>query len=451
MEAAEWGVAFGEWAERLWIVQEQMLNPHGVMLRGPRLLAWDAVVAIPLLFDIELLPQAHVYPFCPRSPWDISQSLYFIWHRRTKLAEDPTVPKVSLLANLDRFDYLHCRDPRDRIYALLAVSRSELGIAPDYSKSNSTHRHYHQVSLRVLRDSSNFEALVIACRWYDSTGWVSPSWTLKPPPPPTLIAQFTSFAEHAPHPHFSRLPLPRFRSNDSVLVLRGRRIDAVATSAHATYFPDPAIAGTHDVNYVQRYSLLISSWSSILCHQGVSLNSVASLCRAITCRPTWPSNHETVYCFVCYFRLRVDSLKVAAAKLAIDISTILGQCNSVVEELDVLATETVVGDSASYPSQGSSLNPRSAEKRAIDKIMSHGFVRGRSFCVTTEGRVCNAMHGVEAGDAIIALAGSKSLFVLRPFGDKYRLAGDAFVDGLMLGEAYHGLDPNKVDYDIELV
>ena len=56
-------VAFGTWKQRLWMVQEQLLNKNTVMLRGQRLLSWDAVAVMPLLFDLQLLPQRHLDRF----------------------------------------------------------------------------------------------------------------------------------------------------------------------------------------------------------------------------------------------------------------------------------------------------------------------------------------------------------------------------------------------------
>jgi hypothetical protein len=43
-------LCFGEWATRLWIVQEQMLNTNNRMLHGHRLLSWDSVAVMPVLF-----------------------------------------------------------------------------------------------------------------------------------------------------------------------------------------------------------------------------------------------------------------------------------------------------------------------------------------------------------------------------------------------------------------
>jgi hypothetical protein len=61
------------------------------------------------------------------------------------------------------------------------------------------------------------------------------------------------------------------------------------------------------------------------------------------------------------------------------------------------------------------------------------------------------MHEVKQGNAIAALQGGDRLFILRPVSAKYRLIGDAYIHGMMFGEAYEGLNPNDVDYDIEIV
>jgi hypothetical protein len=62
------------------------------------------------------------------------------------------------------------------------------------------------------------------------------------------------------------------------------------------------------------------------------------------------------------------------------------------------------------------------------------------------------MNKIESDDVIAAFRGADRLYVLRPVeGGRYRLVGDAYVDGLMFGEAYEGVDADEVDYDIELI
>jgi hypothetical protein len=62
------------------------------------------------------------------------------------------------------------------------------------------------------------------------------------------------------------------------------------------------------------------------------------------------------------------------------------------------------------------------------------------------------MNKIEAEDVIAAFRGGDRFYVLRPAeGGRYRVIGDAYVYGLMNGEAYDDLDPDEVDYDIELI
>jgi hypothetical protein len=62
------------------------------------------------------------------------------------------------------------------------------------------------------------------------------------------------------------------------------------------------------------------------------------------------------------------------------------------------------------------------------------------------------MNKIESGDVIAAFRGADKLYALRPVeGGRYRLVGDAYVDGLMFGEAYEGVDADEVVYDIELI
>lgn len=64
----------------------------------------------------------------------------------------------------------------------------------------------------------------------------------------------------------------------------------------------------------------------------------------------------------------------------------------------------------------------------------------------------SAINRMEEGDEVMALEGSDVLWVLRPVGNnRYGLVGGIWADGLMFGEAYEGLDPDEVGYDIEIV
>jgi len=68
-------VAYGEWTQRLWIVQEQCLNREVVMLHGTNLLSWDAVTTLALMFSLSLLPRSYAELFERKSLSDSGYTL----------------------------------------------------------------------------------------------------------------------------------------------------------------------------------------------------------------------------------------------------------------------------------------------------------------------------------------------------------------------------------------
>jgi len=85
------------------------------------------------------------------------------------------------------------------------------------------------------------------------------------------------------------------------------------------------------------------------------------------------------------------------------------------------------------------------------KISSQKMTFGRTFGVTQQKRVVNFTFKAEVGDQIALVQGGSLPYVLRPAGDKFRFVGDVCVPGVMFSEAYTGLDPDDVDYEIRLI
>jgi Heterokaryon incompatibility protein (HET) len=127
-------VAFGEWAQRLWMVQEQILNHEAVMLRGSQLLLWDAVAVMSILFYIELLPGRYYQrlwmesrPQGHLSRTSIARSVYSMWHDRRRktlirhgTSESDDAFDVFLL-NLIYYRELECQDQRVGLSFLRAI------------------------------------------------------------------------------------------------------------------------------------------------------------------------------------------------------------------------------------------------------------------------------------------------------------------------------------------
>jgi hypothetical protein len=82
----------------------------------------------------------------------------------------------------------------------------------------------------------------------------------------------------------------------------------------------------------------------------------------------------------------------------------------------------------------------------LEEIETFGIVkslamwRGRSFGVTSCGKVFSALNLAKVGDVIVALEGSRDrLWTLRPVeGKGFRLVGDVYIAGYMKGQHYVG-------------
>jgi hypothetical protein len=73
-------------------------------------------------------------------------------------------------------------------------------------------------------------------------------------------------------------------------------------------------------------------------------------------------------------------------------------------------------------------------------------IYGRRFILTEKGYFGLVSHAVRNGDAVVVLVGSELPFTLRPLSTKgeYRLAGDAYIHGVMNGEIMESMKAKSV-------
>ncbi|CZR66895.1 uncharacterized protein PAC_16796 [Phialocephala subalpina] len=426
-------------------------------------------------FFLDLFPSKYVDRFweeecmhASQTHFDIAQSVYTLWSQRQSQKEQHPESRKSLVELMSWHEHLHCWDPRDRIFAMLAISSdaSALGIVPDYSDSAAVDLVFLDASVRILQNPEFLSlSLLLACSWAECQAWTEdsagssdpaptsalPSWSLGPPHSP-----IPGWSVHStPHPRNSPRAPPYFRLDQTVLVLKGGVIDRISMSTPVSFHSHSVSLGIADESYIQTWSQRLRSWTAVLIHLGVNLENVAAFSRALTTSINWSPTvwdghsvtEATAFAFWSYFRQLANYVREYACEVAMeDVTATTKTCDSVMRELFAL----LFGDSVVelfHPD--SALGPE--EESASDGIWSHCQIQGRSFCVTETGRVCNAMNQAREGDMVAAFEGTSRLWILRPVGTKYLLIGEAFVDGLMNGEAYEGIDPDEVDYEIELV
>jgi hypothetical protein len=66
-------------------------------------------------------------------------------------------------------------------------------------------------------------------------------------------------------------------------------------------------------------------------------------------------------------------------------------------------------------------------------------LKGRAICLVEGNRICLAPGHTRGGDIVTLFLGGPTLYVVRPTADKYLYIGDAFMYGLMNGEALRNL------------
>jgi hypothetical protein len=457
-------LCFGEWATRLWIVQEQMLNTDNRMLHGHRLLSWGSVAVVPVLFFLKFLPRQHVYTFWEtnhksrtNSPWDFVTSIFSIW-----ITYNPARQKAAtmrpchsqLLTNMSRFVTMQCRDPRDYVFALLAISSDSigLGITPDYSKSPN--QFFLDTTISMAESYQSLDYLTFACRTDNLSDLTHSSWAVTSPRPAYLWSRTLRYRVFSPHPFLILYAPPRFFADGktNALTLKGRILDHFSFTKSPIYQSKSFILDISDADYTETLSQLTEALSDVICDLGITLENAAALCRTLILDPNWKPTHgqgsptqQTAYHFWCYFRCLVKGIEDNSIRLCLKVHA-AARSHHLIKTLAPLILET------SLNSFSNEAELRPSEVDTAMHVWNYMAFQGRSFCTTQQRRVCSCMNKIENDDVIAAFGGADRLYVLRPVeGGRYRLVGDAYVDGLMFGEAYEGVDADEVVYDIELI
>ena len=459
-------VCFGEWIQRLWIVQEQLLNRNIDMLRGCHILSWDSVVGIIILSHLGLLPQNLLDTLLeqPIRQMDrdglLSISVFRLWLRRKRIVEDRARPQIwSLHDNMIWCSALKCRDPRDRIYALLAISHDAetLGIVPDYSESNTSSALAIWLSQRFFQADDDLNKLTSACCWrLPESARETPSWAMEVARPETLFTFRQTFSKDSFSPH------PRNTTNTPVrffltpvglaMIVKGRILDSVSFPTAATFVRVRGLNRVYGHLALESLKKFLSNISRLSWQLDPSVEHAAGLSRTLMAykSPAQPTDiqltmEDEAYRLLCFYRVHLSIVREKSPLNGQNFDSMVANGVQLVLKLASLIPG-VIGDEFDPESE-----LRADEEEAIQDFCEHALCYGRSFNLTEAGRFCNAMGDVQQGDSIAAFQGSDRLFVLRPVAGSYQLIGDAYVDGLMDGEAYENIEYETVDHDIELV
>lgn len=473
---ADWqwlvGLCFGEYVTRLWIVQEQTLNQNLQLVQGRHVYDWNEVTSIALLWYFMIIPFAPLAQYWRTNPSYrglshdyVIQSILTIWNKRNFGRSIEHAPKLMDNIRVHGF-YLRCRDPRDRIYALLSLSAdtAELGIDIDYSKSPA--QIFHQTSVVLLRaDVWSIDMLSWTCRRDNLADDGIPSWAIRNPRPILLSANSSPPGLYAVHP---KRPLTRqlqFRENDSVLVARGRIITCVTRSVQPFYISESMILEWWDESCMRSMIEVSEMLAATLTADEVNKTNVVALFYALqsggTLSDAGQFSGAELHHLYCLLRDLSRPRDAEWPKPALEYlpdqaqqeykSRMRGPLDFISSIGRMLDAEGICHSSVDEPATPEELITSQKAKR-------YNRFNGRAFCMTDSGALCTVGNVAHKGDVIATIEGSDRFWALRPASPatlgvsmRYRIVGDAWVYGMMHGEAYAGLNPDIVDGEIELI
>jgi len=354
-----------------------------------------------------------------------------------------------------KYANLECGDPRDHIYALLAISsKNDLDVQIDYPKANSVSQAFVQVSIKILQSCGNLEPLESALRWDHSSDLTHPSWALH-----TLRSidlEVDAIQNHKPHPQAKFTTTPRFYLDDKVLILRGRVVGTIAVSTPPTYYNQPVQLHREDEAHIKLVSQRVVNVLYVLASLELTVENICALARttvdesAVLSRSEClvPGSTEFAIAFGLWVLLRgqVRWIEYQSTKQEVDNNQAINEAKHWIQQMAKLLLTT---NQFERFSTADNLNEGGTEIYAAWN--GRALFRGRCLCIADNNLIYNGTHGAKKGDSIAVFQGGHVLYILRPVDTRYRLIGTVFVQGLMNGELHEGLDPDEVDYDIELV
>lgn len=394
-------VISGPWTERVWLVQENVVNANTKFLRGCRFTSWGPIRLVCLLSCIGLVPRVR------------SDNILALLRRREawkyRASKTSVQSPLKLRRLLGMAAWLRCWDPKDRIYAVLGLANDagELGIAPDYAKS--TVQTLTNVAVAFVRRDLLTRTRALFHLVWSSRGKSSdpalPSWV----PAYTDSGYYRSYMVGNASETNARAAALRlantvhFESSSSlencILVTKGLRLDFELEECLGTMPPRPLIDTLDAVELTQVLCLFenVRQFHASRVLDTLSMGRLREIAE--------PAAAEAVAGIL-------DLLRRATSGDRIENQGNPGQF--------FLRTSSLPGgvDSAAYH---------------LLKQQEYGC---RSVWMANNQRLCLTPNRAHRGDIAVVLFGGDWVYFLRPSGDKFEYIGWGYVAGCMHGEPF---------------
>lgn len=433
------------WFERLWVVQEVLMNENIIVQCGNEMFTWELMEELEGHFSRQLALEATLLP--------LGKASGDTW-RGSYAYNGPPTPGPELL---HRIRYAKCHrhslhfhqivqvftsqeasDPRDFIYGLLsAAPHSEAAlISPDYRKTTSdVYTDFARVMIKKFELKSLLNRVALD-RNSDIKvpSWV-PNWATNPGnggncPIPMNSALFRA----------SKLYLGVWELTDDAQILRvkGRQVGCLEDTGVHMRRLNPNHTDEDEIKFGAQSMLNLSDFVidamalARLCDFYSKESSRASMLALTCCRENFRAGdfataEEVTKAFIGLYDAALSELRALNFLLQEESSWwMVRQWQKVSRTMKewhvewkgqrdfIQALEQATSDCAKY---------------FIPNIQANRIVR------TDSGLLANVTWRCEVGDIIAIVYGCNTPFLLRPVSTGYLLVGECYVYGLMDGEA----------------
>jgi Heterokaryon incompatibility protein (HET) len=379
-----------KWWTRAWIIQEvsARTNFAPIIYCGQRHVDWDE-----LMLTNVCLEQASRLEGFP-SYW--SPVIYKLTNVRHSRSEKQKFFQALDLCTIAR-DF-ESRDPRDNVYSILSIALdgAHERLYPNYDLSVeqvytnfATHLIEQYLSLDILRRCGESKS-------FSLPSWV-PDWTVIAPQPFQAISNKGSRSIDVYNASKGRVAVPEFQENGQVLVAYGNLFDEVVDTIDIDPWPS-----TSELLHVQRlYTFAVGSNPRAEYVGGGTM--IGALSRLISCDIDAKS------------RFREDIIR-------------LGENH----ELQIRLVEN-------------------DESKIAESFLDYSMwvisaTRDRRLFKTSKGYIGLSLYAIP-GDMVCILFGCTFPILLRP-GDFWEVSGEAYVQGIMDGEAVMESDEDVMEFQI---
>ncbi|KAI2469321.1 HET-domain-containing protein [Annulohypoxylon bovei var. microspora] len=408
------------WFTRVWVVQELALATQATMFCGDSSISWvDLMVAITAQDYLNLWLADH------------ERNAYVFILERARQEWNAGVRR-SLLSILFRYRILDATDPRDKIFGLNALTKSDLSgvqaLQPNYNVD--TTELYTAVAKEILKHSSDLNLLSVPRRLSGAgprnlPSWV-PDWTNTRLTAPLGLANYSDINEIAFSASEYSTPQIEFGGvNLSSLGVQGRRIDRIAAVGTVLKLEDLPRTDYHGTR-IPKCAFVLDNWFRVAKLRNPRFH--------LTGPKPYLTGEPMRDAFVQTLVTESTNESIRTLRQQLDI---LERNASIARWLGFLPQHLPnwLADKAVYLAH-TMLFYRRNDQMTLDFRIHLSSLADRRGFRTDKGYIGLGSALAEAGDEIVVVKGAKVPLILRSKGPQWTLQGDCFVKGIMQGEAY---------------